>query len=566
MKPLDPRLLRHAKAARPYIVLTAVFGVATAGLVVAQAILIANILGPLAQGTAQFTDMTGRLVAVLAVAGGRGIVGAVQERYSHRAATNVIAQLRGQLVRHAVALGPRWRDEGQAAPTAALTTRGLDALDAYFAKYLPQLLLVTTLTPLLLVVVAVMDWISAAIMALTLPLVPIFMILIGKTTAEISARRLSAMTTLGARVLDLLSGLPTLKALGRETGPSARVRELSQAHARSTFGTVRVAFLSGAALELVSTLSVALVAVPIAMRLVFGDMSLIAAIAMLIMAPEVYFPIRAVGTHFHASANGMAAADKAFRILETPLPEHGSKPAPDLSHARIEVRQLSVKTPGRATLTPSNLSFTLRPGSVTALVGPNGVGKSTALAVLLGLITPDSGAVLAADDAGPHDLREIEPESWWSQFAWVPTRPVLLPGTVWQNMTGDFSATSATVPAGSDLEAASRAASQAGFAAVVASLPDGWATVIGHGGVGLSVGQGQRLALARALLGNRPVVVLDEPTAHLDAATAATVHGAIADLARQGRTVLLVAHQAALVGVADHVVEVTQATPAEMTA
>ncbi|MDR1152712.1 MAG: hypothetical protein LBK72_09615, partial [Bifidobacteriaceae bacterium] len=282
MKPLDRRLLKHARAARLYIVLTAAFGAVTAGLVVAQAILIAAVLGPLAGGTAHLNTLGPRLVGLVAVGAARAIVAAVQERYSHRAATDVIADLRGQILAHTVALGPRWRDEGHATKVATLVTRGLDALDAYFAKYLPQFLMVATVTPALLIVVWSMDWLSGVIILVTLPLVPVFMILIGKTTAEVSARRLSAMTTLGSRVLDLLSGLPTLKALGREAGPAARVRELSNAHARTTFGTVQIAFLSGAALELVSTLSVAVVAVQIGLRLVAGGMPLTPALAILV--------------------------------------------------------------------------------------------------------------------------------------------------------------------------------------------------------------------------------------------------------------------------------------------
>ncbi|MDR1427777.1 MAG: thiol reductant ABC exporter subunit CydD [Bifidobacteriaceae bacterium] len=564
MKPLDSRLLTRARAARRYIVLTAVFGAATAGLVVAQAILIASVLAPLAQGTTTLERLIPRLIAILAVAGGRALVAAAQERYSHRAATNVIADLRGQILAHTVALGPRWRDEGHGVATAALTTRGLDALDAYFAKYLPQLLMVATLTPALLIVVGAMDWISAVIMLVTLPLVPVFMILIGKTTAAIAEQRLSAMTTLGSRVLDLLCGLPTLKALGREMGPAARVREVSNAHARTTFSTVRIAFLSGAALELVSTLSVALVAVPIAMRLVYGDLALFTGIAVLIMAPEVYFPIRAVGTHFHASANGLAAADQAFEILQTPAPARGTGPAPDLRRARIVLEDVAVRHPDRDRYSPAGLNATLRPGSVTAFVGPNGVGKSTAVDVLLGLLTPDRGAVTAVDDDGPHDLADIDPAAWWAQIAWVPQRPALLPGTVWQNVTGDF--VSNPTPKGADLAAADAAARRAGFDRVLAGLPDGWGTAIGHGGVGLSVGQGQRLALASALLQDRPVTILDEPTAHLDAATAEIVQDTIADLAKRGHTVLVVAHRTALIAAADQTVEVVSAPAAKLTA
>ncbi|MDR3201677.1 MAG: hypothetical protein LBT54_00830, partial [Bifidobacteriaceae bacterium] len=379
MKPLDPRLLRHARSTRGYIVLTAGFGVLTAALVVGQAILIASVLGEAAQHLTTLRDAVPRLIAIVGIALARAVVSGAQERLSHRSATRVIAELRGQLLTHAVALGPRWLSEDRSAKIAALTTRGLDALDAYFSRYLPQLLMVATLTPGLLIVVGVMDWLSAVIILITLPLIPVFMVLIGKLTAAYSRDRIDAMTALGARVLDLLSGLPTLKALGREQGPAARVRELSDAHARATFGTVRIAFLSGAALELISTLSVALVAVEIGLRLVYAQMGLTTGLAVLIMAPEVYFPLRAVGTHFHASANGVAAAEEAFEVLETPARAPGTVPAPDLATAVIRAEHLTVHPPGRDRLAPHDLSFELKPGTLTALAGPNGSGKSTAV-------------------------------------------------------------------------------------------------------------------------------------------------------------------------------------------
>jgi ATP-binding cassette subfamily C protein CydD len=540
-----------------YIVLSAAFGATTAGLVVAQALLIAWILGPLADGTATVAQLVPRLVGIAGVGLARAILAAAQERYSHRAATDVIADLRGSILDHAVALGPRWRDEGHAAEVASLVTRGLDGLNAYFSRYLPQFLMVATVTPALLVVVWAMDWVSGIIILVTLPLVPVFMILIGKTTQEVSERRLTAMTTLGSRVLDLLAGLPTLKALGREAGPASRVRELSAAHARTTFGTVRVAFLSSAALELVSTLSVAVVAVQIGLRLVAHQMPLTPALAILVMAPEVYKPLRAVGTHFHASASGLAAADRAFAILQTPLPVRGDAPAPDLSRSTIRVEDVGVRPPGRDLYTPANLTLTLRPGTVTALVGPNGVGKSTAVEVLLGLIRPDHGRVVAVDDAGSQDLSGIDPHSWWAQIAWMAQRPCLVNATVWQNLSGDFSGP--PVPDAVQRPRAEAAALQASLSEILAQLPDGWRTVIGEGGAGLSLGQRQRLALARVIFEDKPVVILDEPAAHLDEAAAGVVRDAIGAMARGGRTVLVVTHRPDLIAMADHSVTAASA-------
>ncbi|MCL2788380.1 MAG: thiol reductant ABC exporter subunit CydD [Micrococcales bacterium] len=559
MKPLDARLLRHARAARVFIVATAALGIVRAALVLAQAILIAQCVGrAAAEG---LHDAAPRLLAIGCVALARGAVTAAQERVSHRASAHVIADLRGQLLRHAIALGPRWLGAGRAADLATLATRGLGALDDYFAKYLPQLLLVGTLTPGLLAVVAVMDWPTALFLLVTLPLIPLFMVLIGKLTASHAERRLGAMTTLGSRVEDLLAGLPTLKALGREAGPAARVRELSDAHARATFATVRIAFISGAVLELVSTLSVAVVAVEVGLRLAYGKMSLVIGLAVIIMAPEVFLPLRAMGTHYHASANGLAAADKTFAVLAQTPPARGSTPAPDLSGATMSLRGITVRPEGRGRLAPHRLDLDVVPGAVTALTGPNGAGKSTAVAVLLGLVAPDEGEVTVCLAGGACSrLADLDPASWQAQFAWVPQRPVLLPGTVWENLTGDFDAPPPSPDARARADAAAHAAA---FDSVLATLPRGWDTRIGHGGLGLSVGQRQRLALARAFLQDRPVVILDEPTAHLDAATEQRVLAAARTLANQGRAVLIVAHRESLLATADATIAVHFSTTAD---
>ncbi|WP_028050264.1 thiol reductant ABC exporter subunit CydD [Cellulomonas sp. URHD0024] len=534
MRPLDPRLLRYARSARGYVFLTTGFGVATAALVVCQALLLAHALGGAVHDGATLASLRPTIAWLAAVVGARVLVTSGQERFAHRAATATIAELREQVVEHAVALGPRWLASGEGPGVVTLATRGLDNLQPYFVRYLPQLLLAATVTPGVLLVVLGLDWISAAIMVGVLPLVPIFMILVGKLTQGRSERGLVTMQRLGAQVLDLLAGLPTLRAHGRERGQGARVRALGDAHREATMGTLRIAFLSGMVLELLTTLSVALVAVAIGLRLVAGDLALTTGIAVLVLAPEVFLPLRQVGAQFHAAADGVAAAAQAFAVLETPLPPAGVEPAPDLRTATITLTAVGVRTSGGCT--PAGLDLSIHPGAVVALTGPSGVGKSTAVDVLLGLVRPDEGSVTV----GALDLSEIDPATFWSQVSWLPQRPVLEPGTV-ASVVGSSNAAAAALT---------------GLDAVLASVPDGWQTELGRGGAGLSLGQRQRVALTRALVSDAPLVILDEPTAHLDAAGERVVLDTIRALREAGRTVLLVAHRPALVACADVVVEV----------
>ncbi len=529
------------------MLVTTALGIATACLVVWQAVLVADALAPVVGRTADWSDVAAT-VGWLAVAfAARTVATAAQERFAHRAATRAVAELRAQVLEHAARLGPRWLST-HGGDVGTLATRGLDALEPYFVRYLPQLLLAVTVTPLTLAVVLRLDLIAAVTIIVTLPLVPLFMVLIGKVTAGYADRRLATMTRLGTQVLDLIAGIPTLQALGRQRGPEARVRELGEAHRRATMGTLRVAFLSGMVLELLTTLSVALVAVGIGLRLVDGGMDLRTGLAVLVLAPEVYLPLRQVGAQFHASADGVAAADRAFEVLSTPLPPSGTVPAPDLASTTVRLSGVGVAAPDRARLAPAGLDLTLRPGRVVALTGPNGAGKSTAVAVLLGILSPDRGAVLLEPDDGPAvPLADVDPAQWWAQISWVPQRPVVEPGTL-----------RAEVLQGSDVsdEALAQAAALTGLDDVVRDLPDGWETRIGQGGAGLSLGQRQRLALTRALVQPRPLVVLDEPTAHLDAQAEGHVLAAVEHLRATGRSVVLVTHRAALRDAADDVVVV----------
>ena len=566
MKPLDPRLLRVARPARRYVVLTAGLGTLTAALVVVQALLIAHVVAPVVAGAADAASVRPLLAWLALTLAGRCAVAWAQERFGQRAGVDVVATLREQVVDHAVALGPRWLAAGRTSDVATLATRGLDDLQPYLVKYLPQLLLAALVTPATIVVMWGLDRVSALVVIGTLPLVPLFMVLVGRLTQSASERRLASMRRLGSQTLDLLAGLPTLKALGREHGPEARVRALGDSYRRTTMGTLRIAFLSGFVLELLTTLSVAMVAVTVGVRLVGGSMGLTVGLAAILLAPEVYLPLRQVGAHFHASADGVAAAQAALDILETPLPVRGSTPAPDMAGGTIEIEGLTVRAADRDLLAPARLDAVLAPGAITALHGPNGSGKSTTVHALLALLAPDGGQVrLRPAHGAPVDLTDVDPTTWWSQVSWLEQRPRLEPGTVLSNVrerVADDAVGDTRLDDASRDPALLEAARLTGLDSVVASLPKGWSTVVGHGGVGLSVGQRQRVALTAAVLSRRPVVVLDEPTAHLDATSAEAVHATLRALRDAGRTVVVVAHRPALLAICDEVVEVTASSAA----
>ena len=548
--------MRYAHAARRYIAITALLGGATAVLVVVQAVLISRSVSPVVASRAALGTVALPVGLLALVMAARAAVLYVQEALAHRAATRTIIELRRRVLEHAAALGPRWAAE-HGSDTATLLTRGLNDLEPYFTRYLPQLLLAATVTPLTGLILLVEDLPSAVAVACTIPLIPVFMILIGRLTQRHSEERLEAMERLGGQVLDLLAGLPTLKALGREAGPAKRVRALGQAYNTATMQALRVAFLSGAVLEFITTLSVAIVAVQVGFRLLFGRMDLATALLVIMIAPEVYQPLRQVGFHFHASANGVAAANAVFEVLGAPLPGRGTLPAPDLSSAVIEIEDLGVAA--RGSWAPAGLTARIRPGRLVALAGSSGAGKTTTSQVLLSLLPADRGAVRVVGPAGDAvDLSQIDPTTWWAQIAWVPQRPVIVPGTVLANVIGpDRAAELDGAQPEERLPRLCTAARATGLDEVVSALARGWRTRVGQGGVGLSVGQRQRLSLTRALMSDAPLVVLDEPTAHLDAASEAHVLEGVEMLRSQGRTVVVVAHRAALLARADDVIEVS---------
>ncbi|WP_369778284.1 thiol reductant ABC exporter subunit CydD [Streptomyces sp. R33] len=548
MKPIDPRLLRYARSTRLFLAAVVALGLAGAGLVVGQAMLIAEIVvGAFEQGLDGEALRT-PLLLLAAVALGRGLLAWLTELAAHRASAAVKSQLRGRLLDRAADLGPGWLSGQQTGSLVALATRGVDALDDYFSRYLPQLGLAVVVPVAVLARIVTEDWVSAAIIVVTLPLIPLFMVLIGMATQSRMDRQWRLLSRLSGHFLDVVAGLPTLKVFGRAKAQAESIRKITDEYRQATVRTLRIAFLSSFALELLATLSVALVAVTIGMRLVHGDLDLYTGLVILILAPEAYLPLRQVGAQYHAAAEGLAAAEEIFEVLQTPVASRGGAVPVPAAGLRIEMDGVAVRYEGRGEDSPGPVSLAVGPGECVALTGPSGAGKSTLLQVLLGFVTPTAGRVRIAGV----DLASLSLEEWRERIAWVPQRPHLFAGTIAQNVRLARPDASA--------DAVAEALKDAGAWEFVAALPRGVDTELGEGGVGLSAGQRQRLALARAFLADRPVLLLDEPTAALDGETEAAVVDAVRRLA-VGRTVLLVVHRPALLAVADRVVRVG---PAEL--
>lgn len=547
VKPIDPRLVRYAQATRLFLAAVVALGLVGAALVIAQAMLIAEIVVGGFEDGLTVTELRTPLLLLATVAVGRALVAWLTELAAHRASAAVKSELRGRLLERAAQLGPGWLSGQRTGSLVALATRGVDALDDYFSRYLPQLGLAVVVPVAVLARIVTEDWVSAAIIVVTLPLIPLFMILIGWATQSRMDRQWQLLSRLSGHFLDVVAGLPTLKVFGRAKAQAESIRAITSQYRRATVRTLRIAFLSSFALELLATLSVALVAVTIGMRLVHGELDLYTGLVVLILAPEAYLPIRQVGAQYHAAAEGLSAAEEIFAVLETEPRGAGTEDVPDST--RLELEGVTVRHEGRTEPSLDAVSLTVEPGETVALVGPSGVGKSTLLNVVLGFAVPDEGRVRV----GGRDLAELDLERWRSRIAWVPQRPHLFAGTIAENVR--------LARPDADEAAVVAALRDAGAYDFVAELPDGERTLLGEDGSGLSAGQRQRLAIARAFLADRPVLLLDEPTASLDGETEAGIVDAVRRLAA-GRTVLLVVHRPALLAVADRVVTL-EPRPAE---
>jgi thiol reductant ABC exporter CydD subunit len=557
MRALDPQLVRRTKSARPLLSVDVALGIATALAVLLQAAMLARIVARVFDGVAlrRLWPELALLVTAFAV---RGACAWGMEIAGRRAAWSVLSELRLALVAKRLRSQPLAADGADGAEVAAVAVQGVEALEGYFARYLPQVVLASVVPFVVIAWVAVVDWESALIMLLTLPLVPVFMWLIGRYTEQRTRERWQALRRLSTHFLDVVRGLPTLRALGRagdEVGVLAAVAERYRA---TTMETLRVSFLSGSVLELAATLGVALIAVTAGVRLVGGEIGLEAGLVVIVLAPEVYLPFRRLGAEYHASADGLAVAERMIALLDAPdaVPAAGSRRPPSPAQAPVRFERVRFSYPARPVPVLDGLDLALSPGEAVALVGESGAGKSTVAALLLGLLEPASGRIAVGGVA----LSCCDIAAWRRLIAWVPQHPTLLRGTVAENIRlGEPDAPESRVR---------DAAALAGAHSFIARLPDGYATLVGDGGRSLSPGERRRIALARAFLRDAPLVILDEPTADLDPHSVAAVSAAVERL-RRGRTMLLIAHRPELVRHADRVVHLVAGaalSPAERTA
>ncbi|PPH38352.1 thiol reductant ABC exporter subunit CydD [Rathayibacter sp. AY1E3] len=534
MKPLDPRLLRYARAARVFLLLGGVLALARTLAIVAFAWLVAQLVAGAVDGRSA-DDLAPLLAALLAVVAARAALAWATEVNAVRGGAGAKAQLRQAVLAALVEFGPAGRSEGGSGGVVALLGGGLDSLDGYFARYLPQLIATAVATPLLTLVVFLADPLSAVFLVVTLPLIPVFMVLIGWATQAVQARQWERLQALASGFVDTVGGLATLKIFGRAERQATRIRALTEDYRVHTMKVLRVTFVSGFVLELAGSLSVALVAVSIGLRLVDGSLGLAVGLFVLVLAPDVFLPVRQVGAEFHAAADGVQAADRAFAVLEraAALPARGKAPA---ATGALELRGLAVDDGRGRTLAP--VDAVLPVGSITVVTGPSGSGKSTLIAALAGFV-PFSGTLLLGGSPVA-DLR--------STLAWAGQRPDLLPGSV-ASAVG--------------LGALSPDPERVRRALAIAAVDVDPERRLDAEGTGLSGGQSARVAVARAvhrlLERGCAVLALDEPTAALDDESERALLAGLRSLAESGTIVVVASHRPATVAAADAVIALAPA-------
>jgi ATP-binding cassette subfamily C protein CydCD len=539
MGAIDPRLLRRARSSSGFLLVCVVIGLAIAACVLGQAVTLAVAINRVFLGGADLRDIGMLLVLLAALTAIRTALAYLQETAAARASATVKSELRDGLMRRATDGGPSWLSEHRAGEITQLATRGVEAIDPYFARYLPQLVLTAIVSPLFVVVIWATDWISGVVLLLTLPIVLLFMVLAGLSAQRRTDEQWRTLERLSNHFLDVVEGLTTLRVFGRARAQRGAVESVTQEYRRTTMRVLRISFLSSFVLDLFASLSVAIVAVQVGLRLIGGSIELEVALIVLLLAPEAFQPLRTLGAGYHAAAEGRSVTRKILDLLDDPAPPRGTHPV----LAPIEfvaVHDVSVRHVDTAICTLAPTSFGLRKSEVVALVGPSGCGKSTLLSVMLGFLNPCAGRVWMDGIS----VAEADPQSWLRHIAWMPQRPTLVAGTVADNVR-------LGAPDAPDDEVAAAMAK----AACESVDPR---RRIAQNGADLSAGERQRIALARCFLRaerGASLLLLDEPTAHLDAPTEQRTLAAIRQFS-VGRFVLMVAHRPSAIHFADRIIEV----------
>ena len=539
---LDKRLLQLLQAVRMRFALAMGVNLAAGILLVAQAYALSQVISRVFLEGDDLAAVSGLLVALAAIGVLRTVMLWGGEVAACTAAGRIKARLRERLLVHLAALGPAYTTGERSGELANTAITGIEELDAYFSEYLPQLGLAALIPLTMLVVVFPLDALSGVVLLLTAPLIPFFMIMIGVMASKVTREQWGQLSRLSAHFLDVLQGLTTLKIFGRSRDQINVIARISTEFGDTTLRVLRVAFLSALALELIATLSTAMIAVEIGLRLLYGHIAFEHAFFVLILAPEFYLPLRMLGTRFHAGMSGTTAAARIFEVLETQAPPQPPNPLPTPEGPfaiRFDDVHFAYENGARPAL--NGLNMAIEPGQKVALVGPSGAGKSTTAQLLLTFIQPTAGNITI----NGIDLAHLDAASWRTQVAWVPQRPYLFADSIAANIR--------LARPDASLAAVQRAAEQARAAEFIHALPQSYDTSIGERGARLSGGQAQRIALARAFLKDAPLLILDEPTANLDPGTEHLLQAAMRDL-MQNRTTLIIAHRLATIMDADQIV------------
>lgn len=543
---LDSRLFRQALTARWLIILAVLAGFIGGVAAIFQARQLSRIIARVFLNGQSLPDVNPLLWVFFFILFSRSAVGFISETAAAAGAIKVKENLRCMLTRHIFALGPMYTQAERSGDLLNTASQGIEALEAYFSQYLPQLALAGMLPLAFLAIIFPTDPLTGFVLLFTGPLIPLFMFLIGHNTKTLTQRQWGALGQMSAYFLDTLQGLATLKALGRSIEQANRIAQVSEQYRQTTLSVMRLTFLSAFVLELLGTIGTAIIAVQIGLRLLYGRIDFELAFFILLLAPDFYAPLRALGLRFHASMAGVTAARQIFSILELPIPkiqkEADLQPVPSLqSPFEIVLEDVSFTYPDREKPALAGVSLSIHSGETVALVGHTGAGKSTFAHLLLRFMLPDVGKILVNGIS----LDKIPIDDWRDQIAWVPQQPMIFQGTIADNLRIAKPAASAQ-----DLGCAAENAHLMDF---IDSLPLGFDTLVAEAGARLSSGQAQRLTLARAFLRDAPFLILDEPTAHLDVEQESLLRETTRRLC-QNRTVLIIAHRLPSILQADRVI------------